>query len=133
MADPQAQGTAGDDSHPLIIPDEVLAKFPDLVTLIKESKSMNDEERQYWIDVLLIMSEEQLANLRGILNNEKKQLDEAAAAHQAKTAAAEEKAKRAFDEVAYLEQKRLRREEEVKHEAQEQEDEAAILAEISQL
>lgn len=133
MANPQAQGTTGDDNHTLIIPDEVLKKFPDLVALIKESKSMNDEERQYWIDVLLIMSEEQLANLRNILDNEKKQLAEAAAVHQAKTEAAEEKAKRAFDEAAYLEQKRLRREEEVKHEQQEQEDEAAILAEISQL
>lgn len=130
MADPQS--TTSDDQT-LIIPEEVQAKFPDLVELIQGSKSMNDEERQYWIDVLPIMSEEQLTNLRGILDNEKKQLAEAAEAYAAKSAAAEERAKRAFDEVAYLEQKRLRREEEVKHEQQEQEDEAAILAEISQL
>ena len=130
MADPQS--TTSDDQT-LIIPDDVRAQFPDLVELIQGSKSMNNEERQYWIDVLPIMSEEQLANLRGILDNEKKQLAEAAEAYAAKSAAAEEKAKRAFDEAAYLEQKRLRREEEAKHEQEEQEDEAAILAEISQL
>jgi hypothetical protein len=35
---------------------------------------MNDEERQYWINILPVMTPEQLQNLRDILNNEKKQL-----------------------------------------------------------
>ena len=35
---------------------------------------MNDEERQYWINILPIMTPEQVANLKQILNNEKSQL-----------------------------------------------------------
>ena len=35
---------------------------------------MNDEERQYWINILPIMTPEQIQNLREILENERKQL-----------------------------------------------------------
>src|SRR5439155_1544478 len=40
----------------------------------KHSESMNDEERQYWIHILPIMTPEQVGNLREILENERKQL-----------------------------------------------------------
>ena len=69
-APPPPQGqTAG-----LQIPTELLQKFGDLVELIKKSESMNDEERQYWINILPIMTPEQVQNLRDILENERKQL-----------------------------------------------------------
>src|SRR3989344_7517823 len=58
----------------LTISDEVKAKYPELVQLIQASESMNDEERQYWINILPIMTPEQITDLRGILDNEKKQL-----------------------------------------------------------
>lgn len=35
---------------------------------------MNDEERQYWINILPIMTPDQSQSLRDILSNEKKQL-----------------------------------------------------------
>ncbi len=35
---------------------------------------MNNEERQYWINILPIMTHEQLKNLEDILTSEKKQL-----------------------------------------------------------
>ena len=35
---------------------------------------MNDEERQYWVNILPIMTPEQVQNLRDILTNEKQQL-----------------------------------------------------------
>ncbi len=58
----------------LNIPDEVKAQFPELIDLITHSESMNDEERQYWINILPIMTPEQLQNLKGILDNERQQL-----------------------------------------------------------
>ncbi len=58
----------------LQIPEDLLKKFPDLIQLIKASESMNDEERQYWINILPIMTPEQIQNLRDILENERKQL-----------------------------------------------------------
>ncbi|MBM3231381.1 hypothetical protein FJZ28_03585 [Candidatus Peregrinibacteria bacterium] len=63
-------------SGSVVIPDEIRAKFPDLIDLILNSESMNDEERQYWINILPIMTPEQIQNLREILENEKRQLQE---------------------------------------------------------
>ncbi len=56
------------------VPAETQAKFGDLVGLILGSESMNTEERQYWINILPIMTPEQITELQGILDNEKKQL-----------------------------------------------------------
>ncbi len=56
------------------IPEETRKKFPQLIELIVASESMNNEERQYWINILPIMTADQIANLASILENEKKQL-----------------------------------------------------------
>ena len=64
-----AQQTTG-----LQISEELRKKYPDLVELIQRSESMNDEERQYWVNILPVMTPEQVQNLRDILENERKQL-----------------------------------------------------------
>lgn len=71
MADqnPPAQAQTG-----LTIPAETQQKFGPLIDFIKASESMNDEERQYWINILPIMTQEQIKSLEDILMNEKKQL-----------------------------------------------------------
>lgn len=131
MAD--ATVTVTDENKALNIPPEVEEKFHDLVEMIKVSSSMDDEERQYWVDVLPIMSEDQIGNLQGILDNEKKQLAAAAADYSSgmennmKTAAA------AFNEKTYMEKKRIRQEEEARHEAEEVDHEANLLAELDNL
>ncbi len=58
------------------IPDMVKKTYPDLVPLILETESMNDDERQYWFQILPIMTEDQVKKLREILANEKNQLAE---------------------------------------------------------
>ncbi len=58
----------------LTIPEEAQKRYPQLIELIKASESMNNEERQYWINILPIMTEEQVKNLYEILDNERKQL-----------------------------------------------------------
>ncbi|MBI3331736.1 hypothetical protein HYZ99_02135 [Candidatus Peregrinibacteria bacterium] len=62
------------DTTGATIPPETQAKFGALVALILGSESMNTEERQYWINILPIMTAEQTAELQGILENEKAQL-----------------------------------------------------------
>jgi hypothetical protein len=57
-----------------IIPALVREKFSDLVKLIYETESMNDEEREYWMQIMPIMTEEQISKFRDILVNEKEQL-----------------------------------------------------------
>jgi hypothetical protein len=67
---PPPQGTAVS----LQIPEETQRKFGDLLLLIQGSESMNIEERQYWVNILPIMTPDQLKSLQDILANEKKQL-----------------------------------------------------------
>ena len=58
----------------VVIPDEVKEKYPELIPQILASQSMDDEERNYWFSVLPIMTEDQVAELRDILDTEKKRL-----------------------------------------------------------
>lgn len=56
------------------IPESVKSSYPDLVALLIKTESMNDEERDYWFQVLPIMTEDQIIKLRTILVNERDQL-----------------------------------------------------------
>lgn len=56
------------------IPESVKDKFPDLVALLIKTESMNDEERDYWFQVMPVMTEDQIVKLRTILVNEHEQL-----------------------------------------------------------
>jgi uncharacterized protein YeaO (DUF488 family) len=71
---PTPAAKAGQPHSNVVVPDEVRAKFPDLIPLVLASESMNDEERQYWVNILPIMTPEQVQNLRDILENERRQL-----------------------------------------------------------
>lgn len=62
------------DQPTVTVPDELKKKFPKLISLILVSESMNDEERQYWVNILPVMTPEQRENLEQILQNEKDQL-----------------------------------------------------------
>ncbi len=79
FADDTAAGSApapaaGAAATSVVIPDAVRAQFGELIELILKSESMNNEERQYWVNILPVMTPEQVQNLRDILENEKKQL-----------------------------------------------------------
>lgn len=73
MAEPST-GTQAQAQSGLVIPDDIRQKHPEIIELIIHSESMNDEERQYWINILPIMTPDQIENLNGILKNEKEQL-----------------------------------------------------------
>ncbi len=71
MADDTTAQTA---SSAVVIPPGLQETHPDLVALVMASESMNNEERQYWFDILPAMTPEQVQQLRDILTNEKTQL-----------------------------------------------------------
>ncbi|MBD3327696.1 hypothetical protein GF340_00145 [Candidatus Peregrinibacteria bacterium] len=56
------------------VPEIVRKKFPDLEDLIKTTESMNEDERDYWFQILPIMTEDQIRKFRDILISEKEQL-----------------------------------------------------------
>lgn len=73
-----AQVSAADQSlfDRFEIPESVRTKYADLIPLVLQTESMNDDERQYWFQILPIMTDEQVSKLREILENEKKQLSQ---------------------------------------------------------
>lgn len=132
MADSTTTATAKDEDV-LVIPEETTADFPELVSMIKDSRSMDDEERQYWVDVLPIMADDQIENLLDILENEKKQIDDANKSYQEGVQSATKEAVSTFDAEAYNEKKRIRLEAENTHESEEREREEALLSELENL
>lgn len=117
----------------VVVPEELKKKHGPLIELILGSESMNDEERQYWINILPVMTPEQIENLRQILRNEKDQLS----AIDAKYSKEMEKLGKG---VSVEEMGRLRRErassrkaKEHGHEEEERQKEEQILKAISEL
>jgi Spy/CpxP family protein refolding chaperone len=58
------------------IQDELQAKFPELIKLIVATESMDDDERQYWFDIMPSMTDAQIDRLFDILETERKKLQE---------------------------------------------------------
>ena len=58
------------------ISDETLASYNELVKMILATESMDDDERQYWFDIMPSMTEEQIDRLYNILDTERKKLQE---------------------------------------------------------
>lgn len=75
MVFPSHDGAA-DPAAKFTIPDEVQAKWPELVKLVLETESMDDNEKQYWFDILPSMKAEQVDRLFNILQTEKDKLAE---------------------------------------------------------
>jgi hypothetical protein len=70
MADIKHNGTT------FYIEDEVQTKYPELIKLILHTESMDDDERQYWFDIMPSMTDSQVDRLYNILETEKKKLEE---------------------------------------------------------
>lgn len=126
------QGKAAAGSK-LKIPAETQKNFGELIQMMLQSRSMNDEERQYWVDVLPIMTEEQIANLRDILETEKKEIQAADRTYAKGMAGEEQKVKMAFDEAAYKAKKDALRVAEKDHENKEAKTEESLLQELENL
>lgn len=74
MTDVSSAGSQTQNASGIQIPVSVREKFPQLLELLLASESMNQEERQYWVDILPIMTPEQVQQLNTILQNEHDQL-----------------------------------------------------------
>lgn len=57
------------------VSDEMQAQYNELVKLILETESMDDDEKQYWFDIMPSMTNDQIDRLFNILDTEKKKLD----------------------------------------------------------
>lgn len=73
------------------ISDEIQAEFWELVKLILATESMDDEERQYWFDIMPSMNDNQIDRLFNILETERKKLEELELKYQEEIKALNEK------------------------------------------
>lgn len=102
-----------------IIPKLVREKFPDLVKLVFETESMDEDEREYWLQILPIMTDDQINKFREILVNEKEQLEKLDKEYDSEMTKLEQKRSQALNETEI----RKRREElHVKEAAEEQQE-----------
>jgi hypothetical protein len=72
--DAQTPPAGSGSSSSVFVPLTLRQQFPDVIEMILQSESMNDEERQYWIDILPVMNVEQIEQLKTILSQEREQL-----------------------------------------------------------
>ncbi len=56
--------------------DEIQLKYPELINLIIASESIDNNEKQYWFDILPSMTDEQVDRLFSILITERRQLED---------------------------------------------------------
>ena len=117
----------------LRIPPDVQQAFGPLLALIKTSESMNNEERQYWINILPVMTAEQLKNLEDILVNERKQLAAIDAKYRQQMSAPGAERSTADVEQERRMKRQQRSQAERQHSKQEEGEEEQILKEIENL
>lgn len=128
MADDSSGSASG-----ITISDDLRTKFPDLIELILQSESMNDEERQYWVNILPIMTPEQVQNLRDILDNEKAQLSAIDEKYSSQLDAGQQKELIAKTEASRKERRESRSEKEEVYEKEEDVQTEELLKKIEQL
>ena len=58
------------------VDEEIQVKYPELIKMILLTESMDDDERQYWFDIMPSMTDDQIDRLFNILDTERKKLEE---------------------------------------------------------
>ena len=115
------------------IPEAVKNQYPDLVPMILQTESMNDDERQYWFQILPIMTDEQVKKLRDILANEKKQLTDLDKEYEGELKKINEKHVSEWKEFEAKEKRTKLKEAEAQAQTQQQKDEEDLLAKLQTL
>lgn len=64
------------DGFTFTVLDEIQAQYTELVDLVLGSESIDNNEKQYWFDILPSMTHEQIDRLFNILMTERHQLEE---------------------------------------------------------
>lgn len=64
------------DGYDFTILDEIHTQYGELIKLVLNTESMDNNEKQYWFDILPSMTDEQIDRLFDILETERKKLEE---------------------------------------------------------
>ncbi len=112
------------------ISEETLAQYKELVDLILNTESMDDDERQYWFDILPSMTDEQIDRLFNILDTEKKKLEKLETKYQDEIKNLNEKHLIEWQEFQMKDSKKKIKEEEAKEKKEDAEDVLEMLEDL---
>jgi len=115
------------------IPQAVKDLYPDLIPLILQTESMDDEEREYWFQILPIMTDDQVDKLREILVNEKDQLAKLDAEYEAELEKINEKHLSEWEAFEYEQTRDEIQQKESAHEKEEASLEEDLLNKLDEL
>ncbi len=104
------------------ITDEIQANYEELVWLILNTESMEDDERQYWFDIMPSMTDEQIDRLYNILDTERQKLEKLEEKYQDEIKNLNEKHLIEWQEYQMKNSKKKIKEEEAKEKADNAED-----------
>lgn len=133
MPTPPATSGTGANPADYKIPEVVKEKFPDLVQLILDTESMSKEERNYWFQILPIMTGEQVDRLRNILAEEKAQLAKLDSEYQEELSKLNQKHLEEWDAFERKESRERLKTQEAAAEAKEASAEEDILGELDNI
>lgn len=112
------------------VPQVVLDKYPELVELIKKTESMSREEREYWFQILPIMTDDQVTRLKTILEEEAAQLAKLDDTYQDELAKLNQKHLEEWNAMHKKEEREALQKAEAQNEAEESAKEAQILGQL---
>jgi len=112
------------------VPQVVLDKYPELVELIKKTESMSREEREYWFQILPIMTDDQVARLKTILEEEASQLAKLDTEYQDELAKLNQKHLEEWNIMQKKQEREKLQQAEATNEAEEAKKEADILGQL---
>jgi len=117
-----------------IVPSLIRENFPDLIKLIFETESMDAEEREYWLQIMPIMSEEQIVKFREIMVNERDQLQKIDSQYNQQMSGMQaKKPVQKLDEAKLRERMEKLKAEESKSVADQADEEQALLDQLGQV
>ena len=112
------------------VSDEILAQYNELVDLIIATESMDDDERQYWFDIMPSMTNEQIDRLYNILDTERKKLEKLEEKYQAEIKNLNEKHLIEWQEFQMKDSKKKIKAEEAKDTEEDADDVLAMLKDL---
>ena len=125
---PKTSGAGAKGDHK--IPQAVQDKYPELVALLLATESMSKEEREYWFQILPIMTEEQVERLRIILQEEAAQLKKLDGEYQDELQKLNKKHLEEWDQFERSKERKVLKAEEAKEEKEESQAEAQLLEKL---
>ena len=128
-----AQGQAASDQKQYNVPAVVQEKYPELVELIKKTESMSYDEREYWFQILPIMTDNQVDRLRKILEEEKSQLAKLDEQYHDELSKLNKKHLQEWKTFEKQQEREAREKAEASNEAAEKQEEEALLQELDNL